>query len=97
VRLGIITVHRCQVVALDGFNPSIRALTAVMLMAVMIMAFLDSIDRRHRDSLKGMLGHSGQQSAGFQPDLRSLRYFCRLLVRPRMTQRSQLVRVCRFG
>jgi hypothetical protein len=40
VRLGIVTVHRCQVVALDGFNPSIRTL-----MDVIIMASLDSIDR----------------------------------------------------
>jgi len=35
-----------------------------------------------RISLKGMPGHSGQQSAGFKPDLRSLRYFCRLTLAP---------------
>ena len=45
-----------------------------------------------RISLKGMPGHSGQQSAGFQPELRSLRYFCRLTLAKRHRQTQQAVR-----
>ena len=45
-----------------------------------------------RISLRGMPGHSGQQSAGFQPELRSLRYFCRLTLAKRHRQTQQAVR-----
>ncbi len=67
VRLGMMTVHRCQVVALDGFNSSIRILIAVKLMDVMMTPLAQSIPGF---PFKGRLGHSGQQSAVFQPDLR---------------------------
>ena len=36
VRLGIMTLDRCQVVALEGFNPSMRMLTAVKLMDAIV-------------------------------------------------------------
>jgi len=35
---------------------------------------------RHSSSLKGRPGHSGQQSAVFQPDLQSLRHFYRIVL-----------------
>ena len=78
VRLGIKTVHRCQVVALawSRFNPSIRLLIAVKLMDLIVTPMVQS--PRHSNSLKGRPGHSGQQSACFQPDLRSLRHFYRI-------------------
>jgi hypothetical protein len=78
VRLGIKTVHRCQVVALawSRFNPSIRLLIAVKLMDLIVTPLAQS--PRHSNSLKRKAGHSGQQSAVFQPDLRSLRHFYRI-------------------
>jgi hypothetical protein len=78
VRLDIKTVHRCQVVALawSRFNPSIRLLIAVKLMDLIVTPLAQS--PRHSNSLKRKAGHSGQQSAVFQPDLRSLRHFYRI-------------------
>jgi hypothetical protein len=44
VRLGIMTFHKCQVVALDGsrFNPSTRMLIAVKLVDVMVIPLAQS-------------------------------------------------------
>jgi hypothetical protein len=66
------TVHRCQVVALDGcrLNPNIEILIAVKLMDVIVTPFAQST--RDTGFYKEKPGHTGQQSADFQPDLRLL-------------------------
>jgi hypothetical protein len=66
------TVHRCQVIALDGcrFNPNVQILIAVKLMDVIVTPFAQST--RDTGFHNEKPGHSGQQSAYFRPDLRSL-------------------------
>ena len=49
---------------------------AVKLMDLIVPPWLNR--RKHRNSLKGRPSHTGQQSAVFQPDLRSLRHFYRI-------------------
>ena len=60
------TVHRCQVVALDGcrFNPNFEILIAVKLMDVIVTPFAQST--RDIGFHKEKPDHSGQQIVHFQ-------------------------------
>jgi hypothetical protein len=62
VRLGIMTLQRCQFVALDErwSNPSIRMLSAMKLMDIIVILWLN---RLATISIRGRRGHSGQQNA----------------------------------
>jgi hypothetical protein len=78
VRLGIKTLHRCQVVALDWsrFDPSIRLLMAVKLMDLIVPPWLNRRDTTIL--LKEGPATLVNKVPFFSPDLRSLRHFYRI-------------------